>query len=169
VFHPQFLRKFIGAEERSSVGNRPRFQFLIELLEIECEVLDATFSKLDVRVANPLRHNRCVRARDLQHLVGHVYADHAPVGTDYLRRDKADLAGAAPEIEHRLAFANIFAGIAATVIPLDHFPRNYLQELGIVLDGATKFRLRGLRTGSVALADCLLCVHDDAVHNCSVR
>ena len=47
-----------------------------------------------------------------------------------------------PEIEHRLAFAQILAGIAATVIAFDDFLRNDLEIFGIVIDRATKFRFR---------------------------
>ena len=46
-----------------------------------------------------------------------------------------------PEIEHRLAFAEILARIAAAVIAIDHFLRNDLEVFGIVIDRTTKLRL----------------------------
>ena len=113
-------------EERSRVGDRPRFQFRVELFEIERQILDAAFAELDVRVTDPLRHDRRVPARDLQHFVGHVDADDLSVRPDDLRGDETDFSGPAAEIEHGLALAQIFARIAAAVVAFDHFLRDDL-------------------------------------------
>ena len=64
-----------------------------------------------------------------QHLVRHVDPDHLSVGPNDLRGDETNLSGAAAEIEHRLALAQILARIAATVIALDHFLRNDFEIL----------------------------------------
>ena len=76
-----------------------------------------------------------------------------PVGPDDLRGDEADLAGAAAEIEHRLARAQIFARIAAAVIALDHLLRDDLEIFGVVIDRAAKLRLGGFGAGGVTFAD----------------
>ena len=67
--------------------------------------------------------------------------------------DKTNLAGATSQIEDRLAFAEILAGIAAAVIAVDDFLRNDFEVLSVVIDGATKLRFRRLRSGSIAFPD----------------
>ena len=76
VLDAQLLGKFVRAQKRRRVRDRPRLQLGVELLEIERQILDAAFAELDVVVTDPLRHDRRVRARDVQHLVRHVDADH---------------------------------------------------------------------------------------------
>src|SRR5207249_4895648 len=101
--------------------------------------------KLDVRVSDAFRDDRRVAAGDFEHLIGHVHADDLAGRPDDLRRDETNLAGPAAEIEHRLAFANIPARIAAAVILRDDFLRYDFQKLPVILDGATQFRFDGLR------------------------
>ncbi len=76
-----------------------------------------------------------------------------PAAPDDLRGDETDLSRAAAEIEHGLALAQIFARIAAAVIALDHFLRNDLEVISVVIDRATKPRLGCLRAGGVTFSD----------------
>ena len=76
-----------------------------------------------------------------------------PSRPDDLRGDEADLAGAAAEVEHRLAGPQILARIAAAIIPLDHLRRNDFEILGIVIDRAAKLRLGGPGSGGVTFPD----------------
>ncbi len=95
---------------------------------------NSTFS-----ITDPLGHDGRVAARDLEHFVGHINPDDLARGADDLRGDEANLAGAAAEIEDGLASPQIFARIAATVIPLDHLRGMTLRYSGVVIDWAAKF------------------------------
>jgi len=149
----KLLRQLIRCEERGSVVDRAPFQFRVEHVNAEGEVLDAAFAKLDVRVADTLRHDWRIPARDLEHLVGHINADDFSFRPHHLRGDETNLSSAASEIEHRLAFPEISARIAATVIAFDDFLRNDLEVFRVVIDRATKFRFRGLRSSRVTFPD----------------
>ena len=81
-----------------------------------------------------------------------------PSGADDLRGDEANLSGAAPEIEHRLVFSQILAGIAAAVIAIDDFLRNDFEIFGIVIDRTTKLRFGGFGPGGVTFPDGGFCV-----------
>ena len=67
MFDAQLLRELIGAQERGCIGNRARFQFRIEFLQIEREILDATYAKFDISVTNPCRDERRVAAGDFKY------------------------------------------------------------------------------------------------------
>ena len=153
MLDPQFLGQLIGAQKRRGVSDRPRAQFGIELLEVEREILDAALAKLDVLVTDPLRHDRRIRPGHVQHLVRHVDPDHLSLRPDDLRRDETNLAGAAAEIEHGLAFSQIFARVAAAVIAIDDLLRNDFEIFGIVIDRATKLCFGGFGSGGVTFPD----------------
>ena len=67
--------------------------------------------------------------------------------------DKTNLPRATAQIEDRLAFTQILAGIAAAVVAVDDFLRNNFEVLSVVIDRATKLRFRRLRSGSIAFPD----------------
>ena len=80
-----------------------------------------------------------MRPGDLQHFIRHIDADDFALRPDNLRGDETNFSRAAAEIEDGLAFAQILARIAATVIALDYFLRNGLEIFRFVIDGTTKF------------------------------
>ena len=153
VLQSQLLRQLVRAQERSGVGDRSRLQFRIEFFQIEREVLNTALAKLDVGVTDFFRDHRRIASRHPEHLVCHIDADHFAARSDDLRRDEADLPGAAAEIENGFALAYVFARIAAAVIPLDHFLRNDFEVFAVVVDRATKPWLGRLSPGSVAFSD----------------
>ena len=128
-------------------------QALVQPLQIESEILDAAPPKLHVCVADPLGDDRRVSTGDLQHLGGHVDADDLARLSHHLRRDEADLACAAAQIEDSLTRPEIAAGIAAAVVPFDDLVRDDLQELRIVVHGTTEGRGLGLCGVGVAILD----------------
>src|SRR4051794_15784247 len=103
----KLLRQLIRCEERGSIADRAPFQFRVEHVNAQGEVLDPAFPELDVRVADALRHDWGIPARDLEHLIGHINPDDFSLRPHYLRGDETNLSGAASEIEHRLAFPEI--------------------------------------------------------------
>src|SRR4030095_6383781 len=153
MLHAQLASEFFSGEEGVGTGDRARTQFCIKLLEIEPEILNPAFAKLDIGIADSLRDNRCVTPRDLEHRIGHIHADYGTFGTDDLRGDEANLPGAASEIKHGFAAAQIFAGIAATVIALGDFLRDDLEIARIVINRTAQCSVLRLRPGGVALLD----------------
>ena len=125
----------------------------IQQLEIERQILDAAFAKLDVGIADAFGDNWRVAPRDREHFVGHIHADDFAVRADDLRGDETDFAGAAAQIDNHFAFAQITRRIAATVIAFDHFLLNDLEVIQIVIDRTTKARLGRLRTCGIAFTN----------------
>ncbi len=113
-------------------------ELAIELLQIEAKVLDPSAAELDIGVAEPLGDERSIAPGDLEHLVGHVDADDAPPWPDDLGGDEADLAGAAAEVEDRLAGLEVAARIATAVVPLQDLLWNHLEVPGVVVDRAAE-------------------------------
>jgi len=81
-------------EERCRVTDRPSFQLGVEQIDAQRQVLDPAFAKVDVRITDPLGDDRRVPARDFQHLVGHVDADHFASRADDLGGDETNFSGA---------------------------------------------------------------------------
>src|SRR5262249_12476817 len=91
-------------------------------------------------------------ACEREHVVVHVDADHTAPGSHDLRRDEADLAATAAEVEHDVSLAHVARGIAAAVVALDHLLGDGAQVARIVVDGTAEARLACLRGVAVALA-----------------
>src|SRR4051812_10090450 len=99
LFDAQLLRQLIRGQERSGIADWPPFQFRIEQIDAQGQVLDPAFAKLDVPVTNSFRHHGRVSPRYFQHLVRHVDSDNLATPANHLRRDETNLPGAAPQIE----------------------------------------------------------------------
>ena len=153
MLHAQFVGEFVGLEKCIGAVDGARFQFSVEFFQIEREILDAAFAKLDVGIADALRDDGRVAACDFEHVVGHIHADNAPLRADHLRGDEANFPRAAAEIEHGLAFADIGARVAAAVVALNDFLRNDFEPARIVLHRAAERGFAALRTGGVAVFD----------------
>jgi hypothetical protein len=90
-------------------------------------------------------------ARQREHLGVDVDTDHAPRSADDLRCDEAGLATSAAEIQNRVTRLQIGRWIAASVIPLDHFIRYYVEIAWVVANGAAERVLARDGPGLVAL------------------
>ena len=127
----------------------PRF----ELLEVESQILNATFAKFDVIVANSLGDDRRVPIGDFKHRVGHIDTDYFSGAANNLRSNKADLSRSGSEIQNRLSFVDVLGGIAAAIVSLDDFIRNDLQIFFVVIDRAAQGCFLLLGTSGVTLSD----------------
>ena len=76
-----------------------------------------------------------------------------PFGANDLSRDKANLSRPTAKIENHFAFAQITGRIAAAVIALDDFRRNYAQVCGVIFNGATEIVCAFFCSRRVTLAD----------------
>ena len=101
-----------------------------------------------------------------QHLVVHVDADDTTARPDDLAGQEADLAGAAAQVEHRLAFAQVCRGVTAAVVALQDLARDGGEQGGIVLDRAAQALFAGLRGLGVAGAHGLFDLHGRWVRRC---
>src|SRR5262249_3624014 len=124
----------------------------VESSEIECEVLDARASELDVREAEALRHDRSGASGESEHLVVQVDTDHPSLRSRELSGDEADLPAAAPEAEDAVPLAHVARRVPTPVVALEHVVRDHAQVLRIVIDRAAERRLSPSRGGRVALA-----------------
>ena len=115
--------------------------------------MNTAFAKFHVRKTDPLRDDRRISARHLEHFIGHIDADHFAFEPDDLRGDKADFSRAAAQIEDDFAFAQITRRVAAPVITLDHFLRNHLEVFGVIMDRTAKFLRSFCCSRRVTLAD----------------
>ncbi len=137
------------------VAHRLLGEPLLEQVEIERQVLDPAAAELDVGEAQPLGDHRRRAPGHRQHLGGHVDADHPALGADHLGGDEADLAGAAAQVEDRLAGLEVAAGVAAAVVALEHLVGDHLEVAGVVVDGAAQVGLALAGAVAVTLFDRL--------------
>ena len=139
-----------------------RAQIVLGYREVERQVLDVALEKTHTVGAQALGHLGLVLARQREHVVVHVHADHAPRAAYDLSSQITDLAAAAAEIEHHVAGARITRGVAAAIVLLDDFRRQQLEPRRIVVDRTAEFGLGGLSRRGIALAHTLFDVHRDS-------
>ena len=82
-----------------------------------------------------------------------------PAGAHHLRRDEADLAGAAAEVEDGLALPQVAAGIAAAVVPFEDLLRDHREIARVVVDRAAEVGHALLGPLPIALADDVFDFH----------
>ena len=100
---PQKVRVLFGSQPFAARSHRLLSQVLVEAVQVEPQVLDLPFAKLDVVKPQPVADNVLVLTSQRQHLVVAVDADDSTCRTHHLRRDVANLSAAGTKIEHRFA------------------------------------------------------------------
>ena len=154
VFDAKVGGEGISGEVGIGISDGIFAEFVVEDFQIECEVLNAPLTELDVGVADVFRDDGSVAAGDFEHVVGHVHADDFSGGADDLGGDKADFTGAGAKVEHGFAGAQVLGGIAAAVIFLNDFGGYGFEKLRIIMHRATECGLGFGGGGGVALAGC---------------
>ena len=131
-------------------------QAIVQQFEVQLQVLNHAVSEVDVGVADVASHFLSVLSSQSQHFCVAVDSNHSTFRTNNLSHDVTQLAGAGSKIEHGIALVDIDAGIAATVVFIDHLLRNGLQILANILNRATQRWLHLLRGSRIAFVNrCL--------------
>src|SRR5438046_7539370 len=116
MFDAQFIGELARLEESIRIVDRTGFQFGVESLQVEGEVLNASLAELDVCVTNPFSNDGGIAPRHLEHTVGHIDPDDLAVRSDHLRRDEADFSRATAEVEDNFTGPQMGAGIASSIL-----------------------------------------------------
>src|SRR2546425_9028418 len=82
----------------------------------------------DVVAAKRGGDHRLVFPRQGEHLQVEVHADYAALRSGDLRCDEANLAGAAAQVQHRIARTDVARGVATAVVLLEDLQRNRSEE-----------------------------------------
>lgn len=134
-------------------------ELFVKGLEVELEVLDAAFDKLDVRVADVFGDDGGVAVGDFEHVIGHVDADHFAFGSHDLGGDEADFSGAGAEVENGFAGVEPFGRVSAAVVFFDDFGGDGFEKLRVVIDRATEVSFNSVGGLGVTFFDGIFCFH----------
>ena len=129
-FAPELGGDGLAGEVVFDSRNRALRDFLIKGIEVELEVLNASFHELDVGVTDVFGNDGSIAVGDFEHVVGHINADDFAFRADHLRGDEADFSGARAEVEHGFAGIEPLGGVSAAVIFFDDFSGDGLENWG---------------------------------------
>ena len=127
-------------------SDRVSLETSFEPTVIKSEILNLALMELDVVIAERVSDRRSMLFSECQHVVVHVDANDTTFGPHDLRRDVANLAPTASEIQNRLSLTKVFRRIAAAVVPLEYLLGNDRQIPRVVVHRAAELGL-ALRGG----------------------